>query len=48
MIWTIVILLVVFWAVGFSLHVAGSMIHALLVFAFVLLFIHLLTGRKLA
>ncbi len=38
MVWLIVILLLVAWAVGFSLHVAGSMIHALLIFAFVLLF----------
>ncbi len=48
MIYGLVILLVVFWAIGFSLHVAGSMIHALLIFAFVILLIHLLTGRKLA
>ncbi len=48
MIWTLVIVLVALWAIGFSLHVAGSMIHALLIFAFVLLLIHLLTGRKLA
>ncbi len=48
MVWLIVILLLVFWAVGFGLHVAGNMIHALLIFAFVLLLIHLLTGRKLA
>ena len=48
MVYGVVILLVVLWAIGFSLHVAGSMIHALLIFAFVLLFIHLLTGRKLA
>jgi len=48
MVWTIVIALVVLWAIGFGLHVAGSMIHALLVIAFCIVFIHLLTGRKLA
>ncbi len=48
MIYALVIFLVVLWAIGFSLHVAGGMIHALLVFAFVILLIHLLTGRKLA
>ncbi len=48
MIWTIVILLLLLWAVGFALHIAGSMIHAVLVIAFVLLLIHLLSGRKLA
>ncbi len=48
MIWMLVTVLIVLWAIGFSLHIAGSMIHALLVFAFVVLFIHLLTGRKLA
>lgn len=48
MVWMILIFLVALWALCFSLHVAGSMIHALLVFAFVILLIHLLTGRKLA
>lgn len=48
MVWMIIIALVLLWAIGFTLHVAGSMIHALLVFAFVVLLIHLLTGRKLA
>ncbi len=48
MIWTLVIVLVVLWAIGFSLHMAGSMVHVLLIFAFILLLIHLLTGRKLA
>ncbi len=47
-IYALIIFLVVLWAIGFSLHVAGSMIHALLIFAFVILTIHLLTGRKLA
>jgi hypothetical protein len=48
MVWMIVVLLLVLWAVGFFLHVAGGTIHALLVFAFVILFIRLVTGRKLA
>jgi uncharacterized protein DUF5670 len=48
MIWTLVIGLVVLWAIGFSLHVAGSMVHVLLIFAFLLALIHLLTGRRLA
>ena len=48
MVWMILIFLVALWALCFSLHVAGSMIHALLVFAFVILLTHLLTGRKLA
>ncbi len=48
MIWFLVAGLVVLWAIGFSLHVAGPMVHVLLVFAFCILLIHLLTGRKLA
>ncbi len=48
MIYALVIFLIVLWAIGFSLHVAGAMVHALLVFAFVILLIHLLTGRNLA
>jgi hypothetical protein len=46
MLWTIFIILLVLWALGFSLHVAGGLIHALLVIAVVLLVVQLVTGRR--
>lgn len=46
MLWTIVVILVVLWLLGFSLHVAGGLIHLLLVVALVVGLIQLFTGRK--
>lgn len=46
MLWTLFIILLVLWALGFSLHLAGGLIHALLVVAAVLLVIQLITGRS--
>jgi hypothetical protein len=45
MLWTIFVVLLVLWLLGFSLHVAGGMIHLLLVIALVVLVINLLSGR---
>lgn len=45
-IWTLIGLLVVFWLIGFLVHVGGSFIHLLLVIALVLFVINLLSGRK--
>ncbi len=44
--WMIVAILMVLWLVGFGLHVAGSLIHLLLVVAVVVLLIDLLGGRR--
>jgi hypothetical protein len=46
MLWTIFVILVVLWLLGFSLHIAGSLIHLLLVVALVILVINLITGRR--
>jgi hypothetical protein len=48
MLWTIIIILVVLWALGFGFAGAsvGSLIHILLVIALVVLVIQLLTGRR--
>jgi hypothetical protein len=46
MLWTIFVILVVLWLLGFSLHVAGSLIHLLLVVAVVVLIFNLLSGRR--
>jgi Family of unknown function (DUF5670) len=46
MLWTIVVLLLILWIFGFALHVAGSLIHILLVIALVIIVLRLLTGRR--
>lgn len=46
MLWTIFIVLLILWLLGFSLHVAGSLIHILLVIALVVLVINLVSGRR--
>jgi hypothetical protein len=46
MLWTIFVVLVVLWLLGFTLHVAGGLIHLLLVVALVVLVINLVTGRR--
>ncbi len=46
MLWTIIVILVVLWLLGFTLHIGGALIHLLLVVALVVLVINLLTGRR--
>ena len=46
MLWTIFVILLVLWILGFSLHVAGSLIHILLDVALVVLVINLVSGRR--
>jgi hypothetical protein len=46
--WAIVAILLILWLSGFGLHLAGSLIHLLLVVAFVILIIDLLSGRRSA
>jgi fatty acid desaturase len=48
MLWTIFVVLLVLWLLGFSLHIAGSLIHLLLVVALVVLVINLVSGRRVA
>jgi hypothetical protein len=48
MIWTIFVVLLVLWVLGFSLHIAGGLIHLLLVVAMAVLVINLLSGRRTA
>jgi hypothetical protein len=43
--WTILIVLLILWLLGFSFHIAGSMVHLLLVMALVILVINLIRGR---
>jgi hypothetical protein len=46
MLWTIVAICLVLWLLGFSLHIAGSLIHLLLVVALIVFVINLVTGRR--
>jgi hypothetical protein len=44
--WGIVAVLMILWLLGFGLHVAGSLIHLLLVVAIAVLIIDLVAGRR--
>lgn len=46
MLWTILVVILVLWLLGFSFHIAGSLIHILLVVALILLIFNLLSGRR--
>jgi Family of unknown function (DUF5670) len=46
MLWTIFVVLLLLWILGFSFHIAGSLIHLVLVIAVVVLIIQLITGRR--
>ncbi len=46
MLWTIAVILIVLWLLGFSLHVAGGLIHILLIVALVVGLIQLFSGRR--
>jgi hypothetical protein len=48
MLWTVMVVILILWLLGFSLHVAGGLIHLLLVVALVVLVINLLSGRRVA
>jgi len=44
--WGLVAVLMILWLLGFGLHVAGSLIHLLLVVAIAVLIIDLVAGRR--
>jgi hypothetical protein len=44
--WTIVVILLALWLLGFLLHVAGALIHLLLVIAVIVIAYRLITGRS--
>ena len=46
MLWTIVVLLVIFWALGLAFKIATGAIHILLVIAVVLIIVNLVSGRR--
>ncbi len=46
MLWTIFVILLILWLLGFSFHIAGGLIHILLVIAVVVLLFNLISGRR--
>lgn len=46
MLWTILVILVVLWLIGFLSHVGGGLIHLILVIALIIFIIQLITGRR--
>jgi ABC-type transport system involved in cytochrome bd biosynthesis fused ATPase/permease subunit len=48
MLWTIAVILFVLWLLGFfAFHVAGGLIHLLLVIAVIVIVVQLIQGRRL-
>jgi hypothetical protein len=48
MLWGILVIVLILWLLGFSLHVGGGLIHLLLVVALIVLVLNLITGRRSA
>ena len=46
MLWTIFVILLVLWLLGFTLHIGGSLIHILIVVAVIVLIFNLISGRR--
>jgi hypothetical protein len=46
MLWTVVVILLILWVLGFSLNIGAGLIHLLLVIALVIGLIQLFTGRR--
>lgn len=46
MLWTIFIILLVLWLLGFTMHIGGGLIHLLIVIAVIVLIINLIQGRR--
>jgi len=46
MLWTLLVVLLILWLLGFSFSVGGGLIHLLLVVAVVVLIFQLISGRR--
>jgi hypothetical protein len=44
--WTVAVIVVALWLLGFIFHVAGNLIHLLLVIALIVIVYNLITGRR--
>jgi hypothetical protein len=47
-IWTVAVILLIFWLLGFSVHIGGSLVHLLLILALIAIVYNLLTGRTIS
>jgi len=45
MLWTIVLILIILWILGFTIHIGGGLIHLLLVIALIVAIVRLIQGR---
>ena len=48
MLWTIFVVVLILWLLGFSFHIAGGFIHLLLIEALIILVFNLISGRRAA
>jgi hypothetical protein len=48
MLWTIFVVVLILWLLGFSFHIAGGFIHLLLIVALIILVFNLISGRRAA
>jgi hypothetical protein len=46
MLYTIAVILLVLWLLGFTLHIGGGLIHLILVVALVVFVFQLISGRR--
>jgi hypothetical protein len=46
MLWTVFAILLILWLLGWGFHVAGGLIHLLLILAVIVLVVNLVTGRR--
>ena len=46
MLWTIFVILLILWLLGFTLHIGGGLIHIILVIAVIMLIYNLVVGRR--
>ncbi len=46
MLWSVFIIVVILWALGFAFDVAGGFVHILLVIALISLIYNLIVGRR--
>ena len=46
MLWTILVILIILWLLGFLMKIGGGLIHLILVIAVIVLVIQLITGRR--
>ncbi len=46
MLWTVFVVILILWLLGFSFHLGGGLIHLLLVVALIVLVFNLISGRR--